>query len=55
MATVKVILSDSSYNYTTSFNGSHEDAMSYFVGAIVNVGCVKDHLLECVSIVYIDD
>jgi len=54
-ASVTVAFHNQNYNYTTSFNGSYEDAVDYFVGAAINVGSVEDKVLECIGIIYCVD
>lgn len=56
LGAVKVFFKDKKYNCTTSVNAkvTLEDAKSYFLNKMLNLGSVEDDLHECIGIILYD-
>ena len=52
MKTIKILMSNPEYDYTTSINPSipMEDIRKYFVNQWFNVGSVNDLMMQCIDI-----
>jgi hypothetical protein len=50
MIYIKIKFSESTFDLTTRFAGSMEEAIDYYVGKVFNVGITVDHMVECVAV-----